>query len=185
MVGRGYLFSVSLYRSGTARGSGLYPPSEKGKGKCPVLHQPGGQLRVFCGHDLAVLPACPTAQAQGRRLDKEPQENNKAVPERGFYGRFHINHTFFCFDLYWNQNLQQPPDGSTVTFIKVDETTQDVPRQSLDHAISGFDDAVHNGRQLDRVYHIYGVSFPLVGMYVGLPGQSDRTRSQLVDGPIS
>ena len=109
-------------------------------------------------------------------MDKKPQKNNKAVPERGIFCGLCVDHTFFCSDLYGHQDFQQPPDGSLTTLVTVDETTQDVPRQSLDHEVSGVDDAVDHGSQFDRLHHLYGVGVALVGMYVGLLGQSNRQR---------
>ena len=70
------------------------------------------------------------------------------------------NKVFLTFDIDW----------------AADEVIEDVPRQSLDHEVSGVDDAVDHGRQLDRLHHIYGVGVALVGMYVGLLGQSNRQR---------
>ena len=52
----------------------------------------------------------------------------------------------------------------------VDEATQDVPWFSLDHEISGFYDAVDNGRELDRIYYFHGVSVALARVHVGLFG---------------
>ena len=109
-------------------------------------------------------------------MDSESQKNNKKILERSVLRRLRVDHSVLCLDLHGHQDFQQFADGSTVEVIEADEAAEDVPRLSFDHAISRFYDVVDHGSELDRVYHIYGVSFPLVGVHVGVLGQSNRTR---------
>ena len=118
-------------------------------------------------------------------MDSESQKNNKKILERSVLRRLRVDHSVLCSNVYGHQNIQQFADGSTVEVVEVDEAVEDVPRLSFDHAISRFYDVVDNGREFDRVYHIYGPRVALARVHVGVPGQSNRTRSELVDGPIS
>ena len=117
-------------------------------------------------------------------MDSESQKNNKKILERSVLRRLRVDHSFFCSNVHGHQNIQQFANGSLTTTVKADEAAEDVPWFSFDHEISGVYDVVDHGRELDRVHHLYRFSVALARVHVGVPGKPDRTRSELVDGPI-
>ena len=118
-------------------------------------------------------------------MDSESQKDRQTLFERSVFRRLCFYNTVLCLNIYGHQDFQQFADGALTTLIEVDEVIADVPRESLDYAISGVYDFVDNGREFDRVYYFYGTGVALARLYLGVFRKSNRTRSELVDGPIS
>ena len=117
-------------------------------------------------------------------MDSESQKDRQAVFERSVLRRLRVDHSLLGLDLHGHQDFQQPANGAATKVTEAHEAVEDVPRQSLDHEISGFDDSIHHGGESDRIYYFYGVSVALARVHVGLFGKPDRQRPELVDGSV-